>query len=149
MVKTCHECIELLKLPLKIQIRSIFPSRPLYLSAHTVEHSAGLTQLPQLLQTLCREEKLQNRGKHKYKNDVTHGKRELGQTIPGCMARDHISSTEPGVFSSGAWSTITVDPTIQRTQPNTPIIRSLSFNMKWARIALPTPTNNNRVAWAP
>ena len=58
------------------------------------------------------------------------------KTIPGWVARFHISWTEFGVCSWGAWITITTDPTIQETHPRTPIFCSRSFNRKWAKTAL-------------
>jgi len=57
------------------------------------------------------------------------------------VARSHISWTELGVCSCGAWITITIEPTMQDTHPNTPILGSRSFNKKWDKTALPTDTS--------
>lgn len=57
-------------------------------------------------------------------------------SLPGWTANCHISSTELRDFSWGAWSTIIVDPTIQRRHPSIPIFCSFSPNMKCAKTAL-------------
>lgn len=56
---------------------------------------------------------------------------------PGCIASSHISSTELMLCSPGAWSTMIVEPTIHKPQPNIPNFRSFSLSKKWAKIALP------------
>lgn len=56
--------------------------------------------------------------------------------IPGWIANSQICSTELRDCSSGAWSTITVDPTTHRRHPNIPIFWSFSFNKKCAKTAL-------------
>lgn len=65
--------------------------------------------------------------------------------IPGWVANSQISSTEAGVCSSGAWSTITVEPTMHSTHPRIPILCSLSFNMKCAKMALQIFINVNNL----
>ena len=64
-------------------------------------------------------------------------------SIPGWTANSHISCTEVRDFSWGAWSTITVDPTMHRRHPSMPILCSFSFNMKCANTAL-THFHNHR-----
>jgi len=55
---------------------------------------------------------------------------------PGCSIMLTISSTDSITFSSGAWSTMIVDPTIQSAQPSCPFLSSCSRKSIHASTAL-------------
>lgn len=146
-----------MNLQLEIQSQNRCRHRPLYWSGHILVSNVALVPviLPQLMPHT--REMLENETNRKKK--TTHFRKSLASIhiricadmeknyLPGWVASSHIWLTEVGVSSSGACNTMIVDPTMQSKQPNTPILCSFSFKIKWANTALTqvdkTKTNHN------